>query len=79
MSEFVPRKWRNTRDELPDDGKWVLVKVLYMDDPESLRFGYHAYKRDGKYFSCGGCTEFLVSRDAEKFWIYIDEIEACCE
>lgn len=73
-------RWRNTRTELPDDGKRVLVKVLYLDAPdESGWFGYHVYKRDGKYFSCGGCTEFLVSRYAEKFWIYIDEIEAYCE
>lgn len=72
-------KWRNTRDELPDDGKRVLLKVLYMDEPDDYKFGYHVYKWDGNYFSCGGCTEFLVSCDAEKFWIYIDEIEACCE
>lgn len=64
--------WKNTKDELPEEGRLVLAKF---DSHDSDRVSYWACKRDGEIFSMAGCGCFAVSRECETYWIYISEIE----
>lgn len=64
--------WINTREELPEEGRLVLVK-FERHDPDSV--SYWACKRDGDIFSIPGCGCFVISRECETYWVYISEIE----
>lgn len=64
--------WRNTREELPEEGRTVLAKFKNHDLD---RVSYWACKRDGDCFSMGGCGCFVISRECETYWVYISEIE----
>ena len=64
--------WRNTKDELPEEGRTVLVKF---ENHDSDRVSYWACKRDGDCFSMAGCGCFCISRECETYWVYISEIE----
>lgn len=65
-------KWRNTREELPEEGRLILAKF---ESHNSDRVGYWACKRDGKNFSIPGQGCFAISRECETYWVYISEIE----
>ena len=64
--------WKNTKDELPEEGRLVLAKF---ESNDSDRISYWACKRDGGIFSMAGCGRFVISREGETYWIYISEIE----
>lgn len=64
--------WKNTKDELPEEGRLVLAKF---ESNDSDRVSYWACKRDGGIFSMTGCGCFTISRECETYWIYISEIE----
>lgn len=64
--------WKNTKDELPEEGRLVLAKF---ESHDSDRVSYWACKRDGKMFSMSGCGRFVISREDETYWVYISEIE----
>lgn len=69
-------KWTNTKDKLPEADRKALVKQVCTGERNVYCVGRLG---DNDYIHSGSCIFPAVSRCCDTFWIYISDIEACCE